>query len=202
MSQAKLVQLSLIFENVESYSISVLAVEDLQLGDLTICWSPDDEGSLKSTYYANRVSLLLNAAKLKLISANQYDDGGDDLLSRIIVENDLVALGLVYSNGDEKLVNVAWGRYDDAVNTAMRVDSEPSASGRQRGLRIRVRNDLDRDIFGFDLDDDDGDESEDKYQAELIKRARQWKQDINRLLTIFGEPEVDWPIKDDEEEDE
>lgn len=128
VSQRRLTSVELVFENVESYSVPVNSVSGLTMNGIRKSYDYNDEDhSLVSQYTADYLELTLDTKFLLSLKADQYYLDEDDqdsnpvpnLLQRILMYNDLVALDLHFTDGHDEYVNVYWGAFGDDVNSAM-----------------------------------------------------------------------------------
>lgn len=128
VSQRRLTSVELVFENVESYAVPVKSVSGLIMNGIQKSYDYNDEDhSLVSQYTADYLELTLDTKFLMSFKADQYYVDEDDqdsnsvpnLLQRILMYNDLVALDLHFTDGHDEYVNVYWGEFGDDVNSAM-----------------------------------------------------------------------------------
>lgn len=128
VSQRRLTSVELVFENVESYAVPVKFISGLTMNGIQKSYDYNDEDhSLVSQYTADYLELMLDTKFLLSLKADQYYLDEDDqesnsvpnLLKRILMYNDLVALDLHFTDGHDEYINVYWGQYGDDVNSAM-----------------------------------------------------------------------------------
>lgn len=128
VSQRRLTSVELVFENVESYAVPVKSISGLTMNGIQKSYDYNDEDhSLTSQYTADYLELTLDTKFLMSLKADQYYVDEDDqdsnsvpnLLQRILMYNDLVALDLHFTDGHDEYVNVYWGEFGDDVNSAM-----------------------------------------------------------------------------------
>lgn len=128
VSQRRLTSVELVFENVESYAVPVKSISGLTMNGIQKSYDYNDEDhSLVSQYTADYLELTLDTKFLMSFKADQYYVDEDDqdsnlvpnLLKRILMYNDLVALDLHFTDGHDEYINVYWGEFGDDVNSAM-----------------------------------------------------------------------------------
>ena len=158
VSQRRLTSVELVFENVESYSVPVKSISGLTMNGIQKSYDyNDDDHSLMSRYTAEYLELTLDTKFLLSLKADQYYLDEDDqdsnsvpnLLKRILMYNDLVALDLHFTDGHDEYINVYWGQYGDDVNSAMQCSA--TISGELKIICGSMYDDL--KLNAYDNDD-------------------------------------------------